>query len=403
MLPRHPDLCTDEDLEAWVRHLVDERVEEGPRLDYKASIALQTTKQRREAAKDISSFANEVGGTLIYGISEDDESPDLALPSKPYGIDPIPGLEEKLENIYVDAIRPTLVEWRIRKIQLSEFPGKVVYLVWTPESWLGPHMVEAHADRRYYRRGQLRAVEMAEHEIRDRYERTMQSKLRAATIVEELETGWMARRFDEPCGSHYLVYPVGLVHDRIDFMTSEVRQWLQANPYPPHGWAPSASGVQTSLLQNPGEPPKGRWEPYARLTRQGAFSVWRHSKVRMMSDPSSHELPDYVPYIAEFREYGFFLHQAAKFLDFIRYSGPIRCRLRMSAARAPVRIPDQWREELRLTYHGDGNPLVVEIDAGASDLIAKPGQIRKLMADKFCQAFGIWDPDWLDAEGEELR
>ena len=85
---------------------------------------------------------------------------------------------------------------------LTEYPGKVVYAVWTPESWLGPHMVEGYSDQRYYRRGQLRAVPMAEHEVRQRHERTAQSRLRAGNVVREMESSGMTERFADPCGTH---------------------------------------------------------------------------------------------------------------------------------------------------------------------------------------------------------
>ena len=68
MLQKHPEQYTPEELEAWVRHLVDEQVSEGKRLDYKATISLKKQDDRCEAAKDISSFANEIGGTILYGI-----------------------------------------------------------------------------------------------------------------------------------------------------------------------------------------------------------------------------------------------------------------------------------------------------------------------------------------------
>ena len=120
MLSKHPDHYSDEELEAWVRHLVDEQVSEGPRLDYKEAISLDSDKQRLEAAKDISSFTNELGGTVIYGIPEDRQSDETAIPCRPYGIEPVPDFESRLENIYADSIVPRLPEWRIRKVALTE-------------------------------------------------------------------------------------------------------------------------------------------------------------------------------------------------------------------------------------------------------------------------------------------
>ena len=94
MLSRHPDQMQDGEFDSWIRRLVDTREPEGPRLDYKQEIDLATQSKKRELAKDIVSFANEVGGTLIYGVPEAHTDPRRApTPERPYGIDPIPGLE----------------------------------------------------------------------------------------------------------------------------------------------------------------------------------------------------------------------------------------------------------------------------------------------------------------------
>ena len=67
MLLKHPDQYSDKDLEIWIQNLVHDQVSEGPRLDYKQAISLNSEKERLEAAKDISSFANEIGGTSSTG------------------------------------------------------------------------------------------------------------------------------------------------------------------------------------------------------------------------------------------------------------------------------------------------------------------------------------------------
>jgi hypothetical protein len=383
MLPKHPDQYTDDELLQWVTHLVDDRVEEGPRLDYKADILLAEHKQRREAAKDISSFANEIGGTLLYGIPEDRGSAGAPVPTTPYGIEPVADLEQKFENIYVDSIRPTLPEWRIRKVALSEFPGKVVYVVWTPESWLGPHMVESHRDWRYYRRGQFRSVEMAEHEVRARYERLSRLRDLAGSIVEDMEKGALAARFDQPCGSHYLAYPAYSTYDRVDFSTTEMRAWLARHSYPPNPWMAALSGVQTLLERTSGRA-RGEWSPYARITREGAVSVWRHTAVALGGDRE----PESITYGEELREVGLFLVRAGELFKELRYVGPVRLRLRFNARGYPLRIP-QSPGYPNLEYQGS-HPLVVEVEVPSSDLVLRLEHVSQQLADEFMRAFGRW-------------
>ena len=58
----HLDQCTDADLDSWIRYLVDNAEPESTVLDYKQTLNLKTQADRREVAKDITSFANEIGG-----------------------------------------------------------------------------------------------------------------------------------------------------------------------------------------------------------------------------------------------------------------------------------------------------------------------------------------------------
>jgi len=53
--------------EADLLQLVEEKADESLELDFKESAALQKTDaKKRDLSKDVSSFANSAGGTLIY-------------------------------------------------------------------------------------------------------------------------------------------------------------------------------------------------------------------------------------------------------------------------------------------------------------------------------------------------
>lgn len=58
-------------------------------------------------------------------------------------------IEINVENLWIDAIRPRLPECRFLRVDLAEYPGKVVYLAWFVESWIKPHKVEAYGDHRF--------------------------------------------------------------------------------------------------------------------------------------------------------------------------------------------------------------------------------------------------------------
>jgi predicted HTH transcriptional regulator len=69
-----------------LQQLIGDKIEEGPRLEYKAAEALGRSDSKKNGiTKDVSAFANSAGGTIIYGLREYDDELRKHLPEK---IDP---------------------------------------------------------------------------------------------------------------------------------------------------------------------------------------------------------------------------------------------------------------------------------------------------------------------------
>ena len=86
--PKPPQLMTPEELSNFVRRLVQERQPESDSLDYKMFANTETRKDRLELAKDISSFANELGGSVIYGVPEvEEDGVPIPVPLERCGMD----------------------------------------------------------------------------------------------------------------------------------------------------------------------------------------------------------------------------------------------------------------------------------------------------------------------------
>jgi len=399
MLLKHPDQYSLEELEAWVRQLVDGEVSEGPRLDYKQTISLESREQRLEAAKDISSFANEIGGTIIYGIPEDKKSDEIAIPLKPYGIDPTPDLESRLENIYIDSIAPRLPEWRIRKVNLTEYPGKVVYVAWVPESWIGVHMVEAYKEQKYYRRGQLRAVAMAEHEVRQRYERLRIGQSALENFLNSPELNYLSAHMpNNKFVSHYVVCPTMLFADRVNFATPHMREWLRENRYKLWGWSgewtydewtPFSYGVKAKEL--PDEP----W--MVELHKNGAISHWSETVVRQ--DQDNRDQGKYkLQYLSELKAFEGFLQFARSLYQKIQYFGPLYFQVVIeNRPHVPLYLYSYRFGDLtdRSFIGGDMN-LFIYLSEPSSKLFETPNEILKAIADEMFRAFGVWDADCFD-------
>lgn len=141
--------------------LITEGVEESVLLDYKACPSLTTgDKEKTEISKDVSSFANSAGGTIVYGMIEKDHKPvDIDL-----GYDPRVITKEWLEHVIHGKIQPRINGLYINPVELTtKNPGKVVYVVTVPRG------TTAHqaSDRRYYKRFNFGSHPMEDHEVRD--------------------------------------------------------------------------------------------------------------------------------------------------------------------------------------------------------------------------------------------
>lgn len=145
---------TEED----IQELVDTDVAESLELEYKACGALQNTDgKKNEVSKDVSSFANAGGGTIIYGVIEKNHEPDKI--DEGYDQDDIS--REWLENVITSRIHPKIEGVKINPIKRSN--GKYIYLVYVPQG----HTAHQAHNRKYYRRHNFKSEPMWDYEIKD--------------------------------------------------------------------------------------------------------------------------------------------------------------------------------------------------------------------------------------------
>lgn len=157
--------ATQEDLET----LINEGAEENIHLEFKASGALKKTDgSKKELAKDISSIANSDGGTIIYGISEENnKASSLSF------IDGSVFTKEFIELVIQDNIQRRIEGLIIEPVRIDGKMAQSVYVIRVPRSKDAPHMVGG----KFYKRQNFQAVQMEEYEIRDSYNRTEKNKL----------------------------------------------------------------------------------------------------------------------------------------------------------------------------------------------------------------------------------
>lgn len=177
---------TDEDLATWVLELITRKAPESDTLDYKQHLLVDSKTDRVELAKDVSSFANERGGVLLYGIPEDRDG-DVPIPVDldRCGLPSLPVKPADLENILLDTVRPVLPELDIRLLSLPAKQPISILFISHPRSWNFPHMIQGYDSGRYYRRSNYRAVIMTEQDVEAAYSARRATLLNAQTFFEK--------------------------------------------------------------------------------------------------------------------------------------------------------------------------------------------------------------------------
>jgi len=140
--------------------LKENQVAEGFLYEYKLQTYGGSDDDKREALKDVTSFANSAGGHIVIGMDE-----QQGLPTDLVGII-IDADEEirRLDNLFRDCIEPRIIGLRMRSIALQN--GRVAILIRVPNSWARPHRASYKNTRRYFVRNSAGAHEASVEELR---------------------------------------------------------------------------------------------------------------------------------------------------------------------------------------------------------------------------------------------
>jgi hypothetical protein len=143
MIGKNINQIGEEDLQS----LIDNSVLESKTIEYKQSIPSNLDSDKKEFLADVSSFANASGGDLIYGIVEEEGTPErlegLTIENADREI-------RRLDSIIRDGIEPRIPSIVIRPIDLSN--GKIALIIRISKSWISPHRVSFKSYDKFYSR-----------------------------------------------------------------------------------------------------------------------------------------------------------------------------------------------------------------------------------------------------------
>jgi hypothetical protein len=149
---------TEEDLQALIDVKTETQKIERKTVEYKQCLSpsedksdcsentLNRSRDKIEFLADVSSFANTVGGYLLYGVEA-----DAGLPIKLVGVKiDADKQKQQMENLLRDNIEPRLPYVDIQVVPLRSKPGYSVIILHIRQSWLGPHRVNREGHAHFY-------------------------------------------------------------------------------------------------------------------------------------------------------------------------------------------------------------------------------------------------------------
>lgn len=132
--------------EAHVQRLVQDKEQESKTIEFKLELPGSADADKKEFLADFTSFANTMGGDLIYGVRA------------PSGVaEEVVGLNgdldaetNRLENILRTGVQPRVTGYAVKPIPLAN--GKKALVFRVPRSWALPHRVTVQGHDKFYGR-----------------------------------------------------------------------------------------------------------------------------------------------------------------------------------------------------------------------------------------------------------
>jgi Putative DNA-binding domain len=162
MIQKHLDHIVATDIDA----LVLAGVPEGRTIEYKRELPGTTDADKKEFLADASSFANTVGGDLIYGVAETAGVPTHV---SGIGISDLDTEQLRLESMLREGVDPRM-QFRVHPVRMLD--GKTVLVVRVDQSWEAPHRVVFKGHDRFYARGSAGKHSLDTGELRQAFMRT---------------------------------------------------------------------------------------------------------------------------------------------------------------------------------------------------------------------------------------
>jgi len=192
--------------ESDLLELVSNEIPESKTIDYKKEIIGDTREDKKEFLADVSSFANAVGGFMVFGMDE-----EKGIAKELLGLSNIDADAEilRLENIIRDGIEPRIFGLALKSIKLSN--GNYSIVIHIPNSWAKPHVVNFSKHWKFYSRNSAGKNPLDLYEVKTLF-------LASETAKEKISNFRNARISDIISGNT----PIPLDYDKESFLVLHI-------------------------------------------------------------------------------------------------------------------------------------------------------------------------------------
>ncbi len=160
MIPKSIDAISEVDL----RELIEARVPEGKRIEYKRELPDGSDQGKVKFLKSVTAFANTQGGDLVYGVAAADGIPQELVP---LSISSVDQTILRLEQLCAGGVDPRLAGVQYRFVPLTATGFALVIRV--AKSWNAPHRVTTGGHSHFYGRSAAGAYQLDVSELRQAF------------------------------------------------------------------------------------------------------------------------------------------------------------------------------------------------------------------------------------------
>ena len=164
-----------------IQCLIDNSVCESKILEYKKELKIDSDSDKKEFLADISSFANCIGGDIIFGIEEDEENNPSNVIGIPYENED--KLIRRLEDFIRQSIQPVIIDIEYKVIDLEN--KNCILIIRVPQSIVSPHRIEYKGTNKFFTRNNKGKYQMDVSELRSAFNSGINLEKRITNYTSE--------------------------------------------------------------------------------------------------------------------------------------------------------------------------------------------------------------------------